>query len=698
MKLRIACALVASLTLALSMAQPTVAQTSTQTASALPRLVRFGGTVKDLNGSPLTGVVGITFALYSEKTGAAPLWLETQNVTADNNGHYTVLLGSTKPEGLPADLFTSEQARWVGVQVSGQSEQPRVLLVSAPYALKAGDAETIGGLPPSAFVLAAPLAISSPAGSSTAATVPPPAATDVTTTGGTLNYLPIFSGASTIIDSAVFQTGSGTTAHVGINTTTPATALDVKGVATVRGTLSLPSIGAATAAKGTNSYPQNFVASSFSGTSKTALNQTFQWQAEPAANDTTTPSGTLNLLYALGAAAPGETGLKLSNKGLFTFATGQTFPGTGDGSVTSVATGLGLKGGPIIKTGTLTIDTTKVPLLASANTFTGAQAITLNNGTEALNVTQNGGGSAIVATTKTGFGSAVAATGAQYGVYAQSVGGFAVYAGTTSGTAVVADSSATVGSAIVGQATNNAVGGSTVGVTGSSAAPFGIGTRGQWLNPSTVGNTTSQVGVWGDSSSGDGVHGTSDSSLGVYGASANFHGVVGFSNGPSAAGVMASNTNGGYGVYATTTSGGVAGYFQGNLQTTGTITTYNNIATHGNGVPSIVFEYTTFSNGSGTTGYLDLYTPPNDGVFRLSLFQECTTTSGGGTIFAPGFLWTLPTGGSSAYGGIGGPDCSSLNGFTETFVLHVKGGTTIQWQYPGMNASFQNLILIEQLL
>src|SRR6202034_1216345 len=178
----------------LLMVSLTIAQTSPQTASALPRLMRFGGTVKDLDGEPLSGVVNVTFVFYSEKTGGAPLWVETQNATADSNGHYTVLLGSSKPEGLPTELFTSEQARWVGVQVSGQSEQPRVLLVSAPYALKAGDAETIGGLPPSAFVLAAPVALGSATSSSTVATVPSPAAADVTTTGGILNYLPIFSG------------------------------------------------------------------------------------------------------------------------------------------------------------------------------------------------------------------------------------------------------------------------------------------------------------------------------------------------------------------------------------------------------------------------------------------------------------------------------------------------------------------------
>ena len=69
-----------------SMVQRTFEQTPTKTESALPRLVRFGGTVKSLDGSPPVGVVGITFALYSEQTGGAPLWLENQNVSADSNG------------------------------------------------------------------------------------------------------------------------------------------------------------------------------------------------------------------------------------------------------------------------------------------------------------------------------------------------------------------------------------------------------------------------------------------------------------------------------------------------------------------------------------------------------------------------------------------------------------------------------------
>jgi hypothetical protein len=66
MKLRAACVVL----VLLSLAQLAFAQSVAET-SALPRLVRFGGTVKDLSGNPMTGVVGITFALYSEQTGGA---------------------------------------------------------------------------------------------------------------------------------------------------------------------------------------------------------------------------------------------------------------------------------------------------------------------------------------------------------------------------------------------------------------------------------------------------------------------------------------------------------------------------------------------------------------------------------------------------------------------------------------------------
>jgi len=121
------------------------------------RLVKFSGQLrgpKASGGQPRTEIVGATFALYAQQEGGAALWLETQNVEADAEGRYSVLLGAESSEGLPLEIFTSGEARWLGVQVQGEEEQPRVLLVSVPYALKAADADTLGGKPASAFVVA----------------------------------------------------------------------------------------------------------------------------------------------------------------------------------------------------------------------------------------------------------------------------------------------------------------------------------------------------------------------------------------------------------------------------------------------------------------------------------------------------------------------------------------------------------------
>ena len=121
-------------------------------SAQVPRLIRFSGIAKDETGKPTTGAVGVTFSLYKDEQGGAPLWVETQNVQADASGHYTALLGANTAEGIPLELFSSAEAHWVAPKISGQGEQARVPLMSVPYALKAVDAQTLGGLPASAFV------------------------------------------------------------------------------------------------------------------------------------------------------------------------------------------------------------------------------------------------------------------------------------------------------------------------------------------------------------------------------------------------------------------------------------------------------------------------------------------------------------------------------------------------------------------
>jgi hypothetical protein len=415
--------------------------------SAVPTLVNFGGTLSDVNGKPLTGIVGVTFYLYKDEQGGSPLWFETQNVRPDRNGHYAVVLGSIRSTGLPADIFVAGEARWLGVQPQGQKELPRVMLLSVPYALKAGDAQTIAGLPPSAFVLAAPAVRNSTGTTSenSTAAVPPPVST-VTTSGGTVNTVPLWTTGTNIQSSALTQTGSGTTARIGINTTTPTNTLDVKGGAVVRGLFTLPATGTATSTVGKPSQPENFVASSFSSATHAAVPQTFQWRAEQANNNTANPGATLNLLYGLGSATPTETGLRIGPKGVIAFSAAQTFPGL----ITGVTAGADLTGGGTTGDVTLNLDLTKVPQLHAANAFVGNQSITGNVG-----VTGVFSGPSLIAK----------ASEEEFGIEAFGGGGASEFAGAGGG--LLAEGGA--------ETNTSTFGGDGVDAYGGTADPGGIG-------------------------------------------------------------------------------------------------------------------------------------------------------------------------------------------------------------------------------
>src|SRR5208337_4958181 len=193
-------------------------------ALPVPRLIKFSGVAKDASGQRRSGVVGITFSIYAEQQGGATLWMETQNLALDAQGRYAVLLGSTQSAGLPLDLFATGEPRWLGakLELPGEVEQPRVLLVSVPYALKASDADTVGGMPASAFVLA-PTGAGAGAGASTPGNTKSTAAKSkaepLFTSSGTTNYIPIFTDNSGDIgNSNIYQSTSG---NVGIGYSNP---------------------------------------------------------------------------------------------------------------------------------------------------------------------------------------------------------------------------------------------------------------------------------------------------------------------------------------------------------------------------------------------------------------------------------------------------------------------------------------------
>ncbi len=361
-------ALILTAAIVISLASLAAAQNSAE--PVVPSFVKYSGSLADASGRSISGNVEVTFSLYREQRGGAALWMESQTVEADSGGNYTVALGLTTSQGLPPSLFVAGEARWLGVQLAGQPEPPRVMLLAVPYAMKAGDAETLGGLPASAFMLAG-LGVNG-AASSTAApdavtnvsTPSAAASSNVTTTGGAVNTIPLFTTSTNIQDSILTQTGT--------------TAISVLGK------LTLPATGTATATAGKISRPEAFIASAYNSGTAAAVAQTFQLQAEPSGNNTATASGTLNLLYGSGTTAPAETGFKINNKGLITFATGQTFPGTGKGTITGVTPGTGLTGGGTTGTVTLNLDTTKVPELITNNTFSGTEQFKGNVGVGTL--------------------------------------------------------------------------------------------------------------------------------------------------------------------------------------------------------------------------------------------------------------------------------------------------------------------------
>jgi hypothetical protein len=434
-------------------------QTSSLAGSAtVPRLVNFSGRATDAQGKPISGIAGVTFAIYKDQYEGAPLWLETQNVQADAIGNYTVQLGATKPDGLPLDLFSSGDARWLGVTVNGGQEQPRVLLLSVPYALKAADAETIGGLPPSAFVLAnktqgtGTSAKSAPANTSSAKNAASLANPEVTGKG-VVDYIPMWDTTSDIINSLIFQKSS----QIGINTTSPAATLDVNGKSNVRDTLTL------------------------------------------------FPKGTDSTLAVNG------TAFKVDQTGKVTFVSGQTFPGTGSGTITGVTTaaGSGLTGGG-------TSGTVNLNLLSTC----------------AANQILKWSGTAWACAADANSGGTVTSVGLSAPTTDFTVSGTPV---TNSGTLGlnwnIAPTSTNTSNAIVKRdAAGNFSAGNMSTVTLTASNPAGL---------AIVGTTGAPSGA---------IEGVNT------GTSAGSDGVDGVTSSASAAGVAGINTGGGYGVYG---AGGV---------------------------------------------------------------------------------------------------------------------------------------------
>ncbi len=271
--------------------------------SAVPHLIQFNATLKDEAARPMSGAASVTFAIYAEQDGGAALWTETQNVLADANGHFSTLLGAATTGGFPVELIGTGQSRWLGITAARQPEMPRVLLASVPYALKAADSDTLGGLPASSYVTAQQLAARSGAlgsGSSTTLTTSNTVSSIIEadpTGSGTSDYVPLWTSGSNLGNSLLFQTGG----KMGLGITSPAATLDINGGEILRGGFyEYPEDTATASNGGRESHSFQWLSSVFDSSSGSAVDEAFGFRAIPLNNNTSNPAARLDLFYGTG--------------------------------------------------------------------------------------------------------------------------------------------------------------------------------------------------------------------------------------------------------------------------------------------------------------------------------------------------------------------------------------------------------------
>ena len=108
----------------------------------VPGKFDYQGYLADASGAPLDETASMTFVLYDVPSGGAALWATAQDV-AVSRGLFSVALGG-EAAALPPQIFDGQL--YLEIAVNGETLQPRRPLQTAPFAFKARDADTIGGL------------------------------------------------------------------------------------------------------------------------------------------------------------------------------------------------------------------------------------------------------------------------------------------------------------------------------------------------------------------------------------------------------------------------------------------------------------------------------------------------------------------------------------------------------------------------
>ena len=121
-------------------------------ALAVPAAVPYEGTLTHEDGTLFEGLVDVEMGLYTSAGGGSALWGPTlfPDVSVEG-GVLSVVLGEAPGPVLDGSVLAGGDV-WLEVTVDGVVLTPRQRVLSVPFALRAGDAERLGGEPASAFV------------------------------------------------------------------------------------------------------------------------------------------------------------------------------------------------------------------------------------------------------------------------------------------------------------------------------------------------------------------------------------------------------------------------------------------------------------------------------------------------------------------------------------------------------------------
>ena len=119
-----------------------VAVVASAPAAAIPDVVGYAARVEN-DAGPFDGTVSVAFQLFDAPTGGALLWSENVASLVVIDGDLVHDLGSVEPLD---DSVLARDDVFLAVTLNGDTLSPRAPIRAVPFALKARDAETLGGL------------------------------------------------------------------------------------------------------------------------------------------------------------------------------------------------------------------------------------------------------------------------------------------------------------------------------------------------------------------------------------------------------------------------------------------------------------------------------------------------------------------------------------------------------------------------